>query len=149
MQNSDQIWQLVDNHRPEFEALADRIWEIPEIAYTEYRSVAEHTAMLKGLGFRVKEDLANIPTAVMGEAGEGRPVIAILGEYDALPGLSQVAGLAERKEVVPGGHGHGCGHNLLGSAAMLAATAIKDWVPPPRPQGRGGSYRWPAEEGGA
>jgi aminobenzoyl-glutamate utilization protein B len=102
MQNSDQIWQLVDNHRPEFEALADRIWEIPEIAYTEYRSVAEHTLMLKGLGFRVKENLADIPTAVMGEAGQGGPIIAILGEYDALPGLSQVAGLAERKEVVPG-----------------------------------------------
>ena len=149
MQNSDQIWQLVDNHRPEFEALADRIWEIPEIAYTEYRSVAEHTLMLKGLGFRVKENLADIPTAVMGEAGEGGPIIAILGEYDALPGLSQVAGLAERKEVVPGGHGHGCGHNLLGSAAMLAATAIKDWLAATGKQGRVRYYGCPAEEGGA
>ena len=71
MRNSDQIWQLVDNHRPEFEALADRIWEMPEVAYTEYRSVAEHTRMLNALGFRVKENLAGIPTAVMGEAGDG------------------------------------------------------------------------------
>src|SRR5258706_15990242 len=125
MQNSDQIWQLVDNHRPEFEALADRIWEIPEIAYTEYRSVAEHTLMLKGLGFRVKENLADIPTAVMGEAGEGGPIIAILGEYDALPGLSQVAGLAERKEGVAGGHGDGCGPNILGSGPPLPTNPGK------------------------
>src|ERR1700736_6872818 len=138
MQNSDQIWQLVDNHRPEFEALADRIWEIPEIAYTEYRSVAEHTLMLKGLGFRVQENLPDIPTAVMGEAGEGGPIIAILGEYDALPGLSQVAGLAERKEVVPGGHGHGCGHNLLGSGAGLAPPPVKEWLPAAPAHGRRG-----------
>ncbi|MDB5504295.1 MAG: amidohydrolase [Tardiphaga sp.] len=149
MRNSDQIWQLVDNHRPEFEALADRIWGMPEIAYTEYQSVGEHTAMLKGLGFRVKENLAGIPTAVMGEWGEGGPVIAILGEYDALPGLSQVAGIAEHKEVVPGGHGHGCGHNLLGSAAMLAATAIKDWLAATGTAGRVRYYGCPAEEGGA
>ncbi|MET0969371.1 MAG: M20 family metallopeptidase [Tardiphaga sp.] len=149
MQNSEQIWQLVDNHRPEFEALADRIWGMPEIAYTEYRSVSEHTDMLKDLGFRVKENLAGIPTAVMGEWGEGGPIIAILGEYDALPGLSQVAGIAEHKEVVPGGHGHGCGHNLLGSAAMLAATAIKDWLAETGTPGRVRYYGCPAEEGGA
>lgn len=149
MRNSDQIWQLVDDHRPEFEALADRIWGMPEIAYTEYRSVREHTEMLNGLGFRVKENLAGIPTAVMGEFGEGGPIIAILGEYDALPGLSQVAGIAEHKEVVPGGHGHGCGHNLLGSAAMLAATAIKDWLAETGTPGRVRYYGCPAEEGGA
>jgi aminobenzoyl-glutamate utilization protein B len=97
----------------------------------------------------VKENLADIPTAVMGEAGEGGPIIAILGEYDALPGLSQVAGLAERKEVVPGGHGHGCGHNLLGSAALLAATALKDWLAANKVPGRVRYYGCPAEEGGA
>src|SRR3977135_102592 len=139
MQNSDQIWQLVDNHRPEFEALADRIWEIPEIAYTEYRSVAEHALMLKGLGFRGKENLADIPTAVMGEAGEGGPIIAILGEYDALPGLSQVAGLAERKEVIPGGHGHGCGHNLLGSPGRVRAPPGASGGPPPPPRAARGA----------
>lgn len=149
MRNSDQIWQLVDNHRSDFEALADRIWGMPEIAYTEYRSVAEHAAMLGTLGFRVKDNLAGIPTAVMGEAGEGGPIIAILGEYDALPGLSQVAGIAEHKEVEPGGHGHGCGHNLLGSAAMLAATAIKDWLAATGAKGRVRYYGCPAEEGGA
>ena len=149
MQNSDKIWQFVDGHRTEFEQLSDRIWGMPEIAYTEYRSVAEHTAMLKAQGFRVTENLADIPTAVMGEAGEDGPVIAILGEYDALPGLSQVAGVAEREEVEPNGHGHGCGHNLLGSAAMLAATAVKDWLAATGRKGRVRYYGCPAEEGGA
>jgi aminobenzoyl-glutamate utilization protein B len=149
MQNSEKIWQIVDSHRPEFEGLSDRIWGMPEIAYTEYRSVAEHTAMLKSQGFRVTENLADIPTAVMGEAGEGGPVIAILGEYDALPGLSQVAGIAEPKPVEPNGHGHGCGHNLLGSAAMLAATGVKDWLAATGRPGRVRYYGCPAEEGGA
>ena len=121
MQNSEKIWQLVDARKDAYEALSDRVWGMPEIAYTEYRSVAEHRAMLEQEGFRIKENLADIPTAVMGEAGEGGPVIAILGEYDALPGLSQVAGIAEPKELERGGNGHACGHNLLGSAALLAA----------------------------
>jgi aminobenzoyl-glutamate utilization protein B len=149
MQNSEKIWQLVDSHRPEFEGLSDRIWGMPEIAYTEYRSVAEHTVMLKQQGFRVTENLADIPTAVMGEAGQGGPVIAILGEYDALPGLSQVANIAEPKPVEPNGHGHGCGHNLLGSAAMLAATGVKDWLAATGRPGRVRYYGCPAEEGGA
>ena len=149
MQNSEKIWQLVDSHRAEFQELSDRIWGMPEIAYTEYRSAAEHTAMLKTQGFRVTENLADIPTAVMGEAGEGGPVIAILGEYDALPGLSQVAGIAEPKPVEANGHGHGCGHNLLGSAAMLAATAVKDWLAATGCPGRVRYYGCPAEEGGA
>ena len=80
MQNIDRTWELVDKKRKPFEALSDRTWEMPEIAYTEYQSVAEHTAMLRQQGFSVKENLAGIPTAVMGEAGDGGPVIAILGE---------------------------------------------------------------------
>ncbi|WP_026869670.1 M20 family metallopeptidase [Inquilinus limosus] len=149
MQNSETIWQMVDAKRTEFEALSDRIWGMPEIAYTEYRSVAEHTAMLKAQGFRVTENLAGIPTAVMGEAGEGGPVIAILGEYDALPGLSQEAGIAEPKPLPGNGYGHGCGHNLLGSAAMLAATAVKDFLEATGRPGRVRYYGCPAEEGGA
>ncbi|GAK69505.1 aminobenzoyl-glutamate utilization protein B [Agrobacterium rubi TR3 = NBRC 13261] len=149
MQNSEPIWDFVDQHRPEFEALSDRVWGMPEIAYTEYSSVAEHTTMLREQGFRVTENVAGIPTAVMGEAGEGGPIIAILGEYDALPGLSQEAGIAEPKPLPGNGHGHGCGHNLLGSAAMLAATAIKDWLAQSGKPGRVRYYGCPAEEGGA
>ena len=149
MQNSEPIWDLVEEHRPEFEALSDRVWGMPEIAYTEYASVAEHATMLRQQGFTVTDNVAGIPTAVMGEAGEGGPIIAILGEYDALPGLSQEAGIAEPKPLPGTGHGHGCGHNLLGSAAMLAATAIKDWLAKSGKPGRVRYYGCPAEEGGA
>jgi aminobenzoyl-glutamate utilization protein B len=149
MQNTEAIWRLVDVRREDYEALSDRIWGTPEICYTEFRSVAEHRAMLEREGFRITENLAGIPTAVMGEAGEGGPVIAILGEFDALPGLSQVAGIAEQKELVPGGHGHGCGHNMLGSAALLAATAVKNYLAAQGLKGRVRYYGCPAEEGGA
>ncbi len=149
MQNSEKIWQLVDARKDAYEALSDRIWGMPEIAYTEYRSAAEHRAMLEQEGFAVTGNVAGIPTALIGEAGEGGPVIAILGEYDALPGLSQVAGIAEPKELEPGGHGHGCGHNMLGSAALLAATAVKNYLKSAGVSGRVRYYGCPAEEGGA
>jgi len=149
MHNSEKIWRLVDGHKQDYEALSDRVWEMPEICYTEFRSVAEHRAMLEQDGFRITENVAGIPTAIVGEAGEGGPVIAILGEYDALPGLSQVAGIAEPKELVPGGHGHGCGHNMLGAAALLAATAVKTYLAEHGIAGRVRYYGCPAEEGGA
>ena len=149
MQNAAKIWQLVDARKDDYEALSDRVWETPEIAYTEYAPSAEHRAMLEQEGFRITENLAGIPTAVMGEAGDGGPVIAILGEYDALPGLSQVAGIAEPKELAAGGHGHACGHNMLGSAALLAATAVKNYLREAGIKGRVRYYGCPAEEGGA
>ncbi len=149
MRNEAAIWQAVEAHVPDLAGLADRVWETPETLYGEFRSAAEHTAMLRQKGFRVSEGVAGIPTAVVGEAGEGGPVIAILGEYDALPGLSQVAGIAEPKEVVPAGNGHGCGHNLLGAAALLAACAVKDWLAASGQPGRVRYYGCPAEEGGA
>ena len=86
MQNSEKIWQLVDARKGDYEALSDRVWGMPELCLHGIRSAAEHRAMLEQEGFRVTENVAGIPTAVMGEAGEGGPVIAILGEYDALPG---------------------------------------------------------------
>ena len=149
MQNTDKIWTLVDAKRQEFLDLADRIWDNPEIAYDEHQSTAEHTAMLQAQGFRVTENVAGIPTAVMGEAGTEGPVIAILGEYDALPGLSQEANTAEKRPLPGTGLGHGCGHNLLGSAALLAATAVKDWHAENGLKGRVRYYGCPAEEGGA
>ncbi|PIK69527.1 amidohydrolase, partial [Methylobacterium frigidaeris] len=117
--------------------------------YTEARSAAAHAAELRHQGFRITEGAAGIPTAVIGEAGEGGPVIAFLGEYDALPGLSQEAGVARHAPIEQGGHGHGCGHNLLGSAALLAATAVKDWLAETGLPGRVRYYGCPAEEGGA
>jgi aminobenzoyl-glutamate utilization protein B len=149
MSNSEAIWRLVDAKKGPFEALSDRIWGMPELQYAEHRSVAEHVKELEREGFRVTRNVADIPTAVIGEAGEGGPVIAFLGEYDALPGLSQEAGIAEHRPVEPNGNGHGCGHNLLGSAALLAASAIKDWLAANKILGRVRYYGCPAEEGGA
>ena len=149
MQNSEKIWRHVDAKKDEFIAMSDRIWGTPELCYAEMRSCAEHKAALEGQGFRITTNVAGIPTAVMGEAGEGGPLIAILGEYDALPGLSQEAGVAVPRPVEAGGNGHGCGHNLLGSASLLAATAIKDYLTANGLKGRVRYYGCPAEEGGA
>jgi aminobenzoyl-glutamate utilization protein B len=149
MDNRNDLWRHVDASKERFIALSERVWGMPEVCYTEQRSVAEHVAELRHQGFRVSENVAEIPTAVIGEAGEGGPVIAFLGEYDALPGLSQEAGVAEHRPVETGGHGHGCGHNLLGSAALLAATAMKDWLAENKIPGRVRYYGCPAEEGGA
>jgi aminobenzoyl-glutamate utilization protein B len=149
MQNTEEIWRLIDAKKEDFEALSDRVWGMPELCYGEFQSCAEHTAMLEKHGFRVTKDVAGIPTAVMGEAGEDGPVIAILGEYDALPGLSQEAGIAEPKPLPGAGYGHGCGHNLLGSASMLAAAAVKDYLEAHGIKGRVRYYGCPAEEGGA
>jgi aminobenzoyl-glutamate utilization protein B len=149
MDNRSNIWRGVDTIKPRFVDLSDRVWAMPEVCYTEARSSAEHLAELQHQGFRITEKVAGIPTAVMGEWGEGGPVIAFLGEYDALPGLSQEAGVAEPRPLQAGGHGHGCGHNLLGSAALLAATAVKDWLAEHKAPGRVRYYGCPAEEGGA
>ncbi len=149
MRNEEQIWQLVDAQKDAFTALSDRVWDTPELNFTEHKSVAEHVAMLEEQGFRVTTGVAGLPTSVIGEAGEGGPVIAILGEYDALPGLSNEAGVAEHRPLPGAGHGHGCGHNLLGTGALLAATAVKDWLAANKIPGRVRYYGCPAEEGGA
>ncbi len=147
--NTDAVWSHVDARQEEAIGLSDRVWATPELAYAETKSAAEHTAFLHAQGFRVTERLAGIPTAMMGEAGEGGPVIAILGEFDALPGLSNEAGVAEHRPVPGDSNGHACGHNLLGAGALLAATAVKDWLAANGVQGRVRYYGCPAEEGGA
>ncbi len=147
--NSDRIWDFVDDRKDDYTAFADRIFDMPEIAYTEFKSVEEHASMLEREGFRITRGVAGIPTAVVGEAGDEGPVIAVLGEFDALPGLGQQSGVTEHTPVEDGGAGHGCGHNLLGSAALLAASALKDYLAERGIKGRVRYYGCPAEEGGA
>ncbi|WP_266064861.1 amidohydrolase [Brucella intermedia] len=149
MNNTDIVWDLVDRRKHLYEKLSDDVWAVPEIQYEEYESVALHAKLLREEGFRVSEGYGGIPTAVMGEAGTGGPIIAILGEYDALPNLSQEAGVTHPAPIVKGGHGHGCGHNMLGSASLLAAAAIKEWLEKTGTPGRVRYYGCPAEEGGA
>ncbi|SKA26218.1 M20 family metallopeptidase [Consotaella salsifontis] len=149
MSNEAEIWTHVDRLSPQFRDLSDAVWETPELNYGEIRSAAAHREMLEKAGFRVSAGVAGIPTALVGEAGEEGPVIAILGEYDALPGLSQESGVAEHRPIEKGGAGHGCGHNLLGAGSMLAAAAVKDWLAANGIKGRVRYYGCPAEEGGS
>ncbi|GBQ93659.1 aminobenzoyl-glutamate utilization protein [Acetobacter nitrogenifigens DSM 23921 = NBRC 105050] len=149
MKNSDQIWDLVDAHAAPLVALSDDVWEVPELNFGEFKSCALHASALENEGFAVTRDVAGLPTAVMGEAGEGGPIIAFLGEFDALPNLSNAAGVTEHAPLPGSGNGHACGHNLLGSAALLAATAVKSWLAANNVPGRVRYYGCPAEEGGA
>ncbi|MFI5013930.1 MAG: M20 family metallopeptidase [Hyphomicrobiales bacterium] len=149
MRNTEDVWRLVDAKEREFAELSDRIWGMPELNYQERRSAAAHAAMLEKQGFKVTTGVAGLPTAMLGEAGEGGPVIAILGEFDALPGLSQEAGIAVKRPMPESHNGHGCGHNMLGSASLLAATAVKDWLSEHGVKGRVRYYGCPAEEGGS
>lgn len=147
MKNSDRIWDLVEGRREAYRALADRVYDTPEVLYTEYASADAHEEQLRAEGARVSRGVAGIPTAVVGEWGADGPVIAILGEYDALPELGQAPGVAEPRPT--GGPGHGCGHNLLGSAALMTAAAVADWLAETGMPGRVRYYGCPAEEGGA
>src|SRR5258708_9338994 len=148
MDNRSDIWRGVDAIKPRFVELSDRLWAMPEVCDAEARSCAEHLAELRHQGLRITENVADIPTAVIGEWGEGGPVIAFLGEYDALPGLSQEAGVAEPRPIEAGGHGHGRGPNLLGSAAPLSAPPRKGWVAAPKVPGPGRHFCCPPAGGG-
>ncbi len=146
---TDAVSALIEYKQQAFFALSDQVWDSPETNYQEHQSLAAHITRLRQEGFRIQHNLAGLPTSVMGEAGEGGPVIAILGEFDALPCLSQQAGIAEQRPQVEGGNGHGCGHNLLGAGAMLAASAVKDYLADHGLAGRIRYYGCPAEEGGS
>ena len=147
--NKHEVWEYVEKLEPRFHALADQVWSTPETCYSEEQSMEAHYKELENNGFTVKRNAAEIPTAIIGEAGSRGPVIAFLGEYDALAGLSQVSDIFEEKPIKKGGNGHGCGHNLLGSASMQAAVALRDWMVASRIDGIVRYYGCPAEEGGA
>tara|TARA_B100000287_G_scaffold420516_1_gene459990 strand:- start:4703 stop:6121 length:1419 start_codon:yes stop_codon:yes gene_type:complete len=147
--NKHIIWEYVEKLEPRFHALADQVWSTPETCYGEHLSMEAHYSELIHHGFKVKKGIAGIPTALIAEAGTKGPVIAFLGEYDALAGLSQQSDIFEEKPIKKNGNGHGCGHNLLGSAAMQAATSLKNWMTETGTEGTIRYYGCPAEEGGA
>ena len=140
-----QIFEFIDNNEEMFSKIARAIWEHPQMALEETFASNLHAITLEEAGFRVTKGLKGLPTAVMAEYGEGRPVIGLLGEYDALDGLSQDS-CAVRKPLVEGGPGHGCGHNLLGTGAMAAAIAVKKAIESGEISGTVRYYGCPAEE---
>ncbi len=126
-----------------------QIWDFAEVGYKEVKSAALHIQHLRDAGFTVETGVAGIPTAFVATYGSGSPAIGILAEYDALPGLSQTAGLAEKTPIQGRNAGHGCGHHLFGTASVSAGIAIKDLIAAGQLKGTIKVYGTPAEEGGS
>ena len=141
------LYQAVEEKAPVITGLSDKIWEYAELSMMEAKSAAEYVAVLKAEGFRVQENLCGISTAFSGSFGCGKPVIGFLGEFDALSGLSQAAGVSQPQPLTEGGCGHGCGHNLLGAGALGAAIAVKKAIEAGHLQGTVVFYGCPGEEG--
>jgi aminobenzoyl-glutamate utilization protein B len=135
----------VEKHAEELIELSDQVWGFAETALRETRSVKVLADYAERQGFKVERGVASLPTAFVATYGEGKPVIAIMGEYDALPGLSQKA-QPTREAIAPGAPGHGCGHNLFGAGSLGAAVAIKELLAAGKLQGTVRFYGTPAEE---
>jgi aminobenzoyl-glutamate utilization protein B len=144
----DIIERTVTAHAENLKSISDAIWSFAEIRYEETKSAALLADELEKAGFAVTRNAGNIETAFVASYGEGHPVIAILGEFDALTGLSQKDGLASYDPIVAGGNGHGCGHNLLGTGALAAILALKACKDELKLPGTIRYYGCPAEEGG-
>ena len=127
--------------------IAHSIWEYAEMGYKEVKSVALLQKTLSDEGFKITSGVADMPTAFIAEYGSEGPVIAILGEYDALPGLSQQA--VSEKKSAGGAAGHACGHHLFGTASAAAAISVKNWLEKTNTKGIIRFYGCPAEEGGS
>ena len=146
MNYRQELANLVQNKSKDFCFISDQIWEFAESRFQEFKSSALQADYLTQAGFKVTRGLAGEDTAVLAEFGEGKPVIALLGEFDALSGLSQEANKTVQSPIVPGKDGHGCGHNLLGSASLAATVALKDYMQQHKIPGTIRYYGCPAEE---
>ncbi|HEY3381164.1 MAG TPA: amidohydrolase [Vicinamibacterales bacterium] len=142
------ILASIDADKDRYAAVAKQIWDFAELGYQEERSSALLQKTLADAGFTVSKGAAGMPTAFTATYGSGKPVIVLMGEFDALPGLSQRAGDPARSPVTVGSPGHGCGHNLLGTASAAAAIAVKAWLQQGHRAGTVRYYGSPAEEGG-
>lgn len=140
--------QFLEGSYPADKRTALQIWDYAELGYKETKSAALHVQNLKEAGFSVETGVAGIPTAFVATYGTGSPVIGILSEYDALPGLAQEA-IPEKKSIEGKAGGHGCGHHLFGTASVSAGIAIKKLMEEKKISGTIKVYGCPAEEGGS
>lgn len=147
--NYELLEALIQGKKEQFEQTADQIWGFAEMRFQEFQSAQLQKELLRREGFEIEENLGGIPTAFRAKAGSGRPVIGLLGEFDALPNLSQKADVTHPEPEAAGAPGHGCGHHLLGTGCMQAAVAVKDYLLEHPCQGTVIYYGCPAEEGGA
>ena len=150
MNGKDIGYALIDEKADLFSDLSHKIWEYAELSLQEHKSASALKETLQAEGFEVVSGICGIETAFSGTfcTGPG-PAIGILGEFDALSGLSQKAGVTEREEIVPNGPGHGCGHNMLGVGSLAAACAVKAYMQKTGTSGTVIYYGCPGEEGGA
>ena len=136
-------------YQERFEAIALKLWNNPELGYQETLSSELLKGILEDEGFSIIGNLAAIPTAFRAVYGESGPTIGILGEFDALPGLSQTNSPFQEKSSNPNGAGHACGHHLFGAGSAWAAVMIKQWLIETKTPGRIIFFGTPAEEGGS
>ena len=121
------IISSIENHQSEIIKISDQIWELAELAFNEYESSKILSDYAEKNGFTVEKGVAGMPTAFVASYGSGKPVISVLGEFDALPGLSQDT-TPNKNPLIEGGSGHGCGHNMFGAASLASAIAIKEQI---------------------
>jgi len=145
---SDNVIQFLDTKRDEYVAMSKSIWTLAELGYQERKTSTLMQTHLEEEGFSIQSGVAEIPTAFIASYGSGKPIIAILAEMDALPGLSQDS-KPERKILNEEMPGHACGHNLFGTGSIAAAVAVKNWLKVTGTAGTIRLYGTPAEEGGS
>ncbi|TVY08335.1 M20 family metallopeptidase [Paenibacillus cremeus] len=148
MINYQMISDIMEQKKISVTEISDKIWELAETRYKEFQSADALGSVLEAEGFHVERQAGGMETAVVGSYGSGKPVIAILGEFDALNGMSQEAGATEKKAITTDGNGHGCGHNLLGAGSLAAAIAVRHYMERSGLEGTVRYYGCPAEEGG-
>ena len=147
-ESADGTLTWLDDNRGRFAGIADLIWEHAELGYLETESSALLQSTLADNGFEVSGGVAGLPTAFVATFGEGEPVIGVLAEFDALPGISQDARPVRR--VIEGKEsGHACGHHLFGAGSVAAAIATKRWMEANDVKGTLKLFGTPAEEGGS
>lgn len=145
--DKQKLYQSVEKNKDILTELSDQIWSFAELSMKEFKSAEYYCELMEEQGFTVERELCGVPTAFLGKYGSGKPVIGILGEFDALDGLSQEAGVAERKPLAGNTCGHGCGHNMLGAASLGAAMAVKEAIAAGELHGTVIFYGCPGEEG--
>ncbi len=143
--NKNAVFTSVEKHQQELIKLSDQIWGFAEIALRETKSSKLLADYAEAQGFRVTRGVAEMPTAFIAEFGSGKPIIGVLGEFDALPGLSQKS-QTTKEALVTGAAGHGCGHNMFGAASLGAALSIKELIAAGKLKGTIRFYGTPAEE---
>jgi aminobenzoyl-glutamate utilization protein B len=144
----DLVSRNLDRNHATWSEVALEIWGLAEVGYLEHRSSALLQDQLRSAGFQVEAGVAGIPTAFVASWGEGGPVVGILAEYDALPGITQDS-VPERRPLPELGAGHACGHHLFGAGSVGAAVAVKEWLESSGTPGTIRIYGTPAEEGGS